>query len=292
MGGKLPPGVYTALVTPFTPEGEVAYEAFSPLLEWQQQHGVIGVVVCGTTGEAASLSVEERERAIATVCELAQGMKVIAGTGCSNLPETIRLSRFAQQQGCDAVLVIPPFYYKQVPAEGLVAYYRRLLDAVEVPVLLYHYPQLAGVEITPAVVEPLLDYPHLIGLKDSSGDWETLLSFILRFPRLQVFVGTESLLADALSSGAAGCISGLANALPEWIVRVATAALRHEDTTALHECLAAIVEAVDAVPFVPAVKQIGAWRGLPGMTLRPPLTPLTALQADALHRTLRSLEVL
>ncbi|MCS6950350.1 MAG: dihydrodipicolinate synthase family protein [bacterium] len=292
MAATLPQGVYTALVTPLSDGGEVDYSAFSPLIEWQRQHGVVGVVVCGTTGEAPSLSVEERERVIATVRERAPDLRVVAGTGCSNLPETIRLSRFAQQQGCDAVLVIPPFYYKDVSEEGLLAYYWRLLDAVQVPVLLYHYPQLAGVDITPALVERLLDYPHLIGLKDSSGDWETLLAFLLRFPRLQVFVGTENLIADAVASGAAGCISGLANALPEWIVRVTTAALRREDASAQNEHLKAIVEAVDAVPFVPAVKQICAWRGLPSMTLRPPLCSLSPQQADALHRTLGSLEVL
>ncbi|MDW8290168.1 MAG: dihydrodipicolinate synthase family protein, partial [Armatimonadota bacterium] len=286
MAATLPQGVYTALVTPLSDGGEVDYSAFSPLIEWQRQHGVVGVVVCGTTGEAPSLSVEERERVIATVREKAPDLRVVAGTGCSNLPETIRLSRFAQQQGCDAVLVIPPFYYKDVSEEGLLAYYWRLLDAVQVPVLLYHYPQLAGVDITPALVERLLDYPHLIGLKDSSGDWETLLAFLLRFPRLQVFVGTENLIADAVASGAAGCISGLANALPEWIVRVTTAALRREDASAQNEHLKAIVEAVDAVPFVPAVKQICAWRGLPSMTLRPPLCSLSPQQADALHRTL------
>ncbi|GBC95571.1 4-hydroxy-tetrahydrodipicolinate synthase [bacterium HR16] len=292
MATSLPPGVYTALVTPLTEQGDVDYSAFRALVDWQRQHGVAGVVVCGTTGEGTSLSVEERERAIATVREYANGLKVIAGTGCANLPETIRLSRFAQQQGCDAILVIPPFYYKGVSDEGLVAYYMRLLEAVEMPTLLYNYPELAGVDITPAVVESLLDYPHLVGLKDSSGDWETALSFILRFPRLQVFVGAENLLADALASGAAGGISGLANAFPELLLQIDVASRRRKDTTTLNERLKAVMEAVDAVPFIPAIKQICAWRGLPKMAVRPPLRDLTAPQADALRRALQSLEVL
>ncbi|GIV20456.1 MAG: putative DapA-like lyase [Armatimonadota bacterium] len=292
MTTSLPQGVYTALVTPLTKAGEVDYPLFRTLVDWQREQGVVGMVVCGTTGEGTSLSVEERERAIATVRECATDLKVIAATGCANLPETIRLSRFAQQQGCDAILVIPPFYYKGVPEDGLVAYYMRLLDAVDIPVLLYHYPDLAGVEITPAVVEGLLDYPHLMGLKDSSGNWETLLSFLLRFPRLQIFVGTENLLADALASGAAGCISGLANALPELIVDLDTASRRGENTTLLHERLMAVIEAIDAVPFVSAIKQICAWRGLPEMAVRPPLRELNTQQADTLYRVLRSLEVL
>lgn len=292
MATSLPPGVYTALVTPLTEQGDVDYSAFRALVDWQRQHGVAGVVVCGTTGEGTSLSVEERERAIATVREYADGLKVIAGTGCANLPETIRLSRFAQQQGCDAILVIPPFYYKGVSDEGLVAYYMRLLEAVEMPTLLYNYPELAGVDITPAVVESLLDYPHLVGLKDSSGDWETALSFILRFPRLQVFVGAENLLADALASGAAGGISGLANAFPELLLQIDVASRRRKDTTTLNERLKAVMEAVDAVPFIPAIKRICAWRGLPKMAVRPPLRDLTAPQADALRRALQSLEVL
>ncbi|MGC8783997.1 MAG: dihydrodipicolinate synthase family protein [Armatimonadota bacterium] len=292
MAASLPPGVYTALVTPLTKQGDVDYPAFRTLVDWQRRHGVVGVVVCGTTGEGTSLSVEERERAIATVRECAAGLKVIAGTGCANLPETIRLSRFAQQQGCDAILVIPPFYYKGVSDEGLAAYYMRLLEAVEMPTLLYNYPELAGVDVTPAVVESLLDYPHLVGLKDSSGDWETALSFILRFPRLQVFVGVENLLADALTSGAAGGISGLANAFPELLLQIDAASRRREDTTTLNERLKAVMDAVDAVPFIPAIKQICAWRGLPKMAVRPPLRELTASQADALRRALQSLEVL
>lgn len=292
MTAALPQGVYTALVTPLTKSGEVDYSLFRILLRWQREQGVKGVVVCGTTGEGTLLSVDERERAIATVRECAADLKVIAGTGCANLPETIRLSRFAQQQGCDAILVIPPFYYKGVSDEGLVAYYMRLLDAVDIPVLLYNYPELAGVDITPTVVEGLLDYPHLIGLKDSSGNWETTLSFLLRFPRLQIFVGAESLLADALASGAAGCVSGLANAFPELMVEIDAASRRGEDTTLLNERLMAVMKVVDAMPFIPAIKRICAWRGLPEMAVRPPLRELSAQQADMLYRTLQSLEML
>ncbi|MDW8321788.1 MAG: dihydrodipicolinate synthase family protein [Armatimonadota bacterium] len=288
----LPGGVYTALVTPLTEREDVDYAVLRTLVDWQRQHGVKGVVVCGTTGEGTSLSVPERERIIAAVREYANDLKVIAGTGCANLPETISLSRFAQQQGCDAILVIPPFYYKGVSEEGLIAYYMRLLDAVETPTLLYNYPGLAGVDITPAVIEGLLDYPHVIGLKDSSGCWETVLSFLLRFPRLQIFVGAENLLVDALASGAAGCISGLANALPELIVGIDAASRRREEVTQLGERLEAVMNAVDAVPFIPAIKQICVWRGLPRMAVRPPLRELTAQQADMLRRALQSLEVL
>lgn len=292
MTARLPQGVYTALVTPLTTSGEVDYPVFRTLVEWQRQRGVAGVVVCGTTGEGASLSVDERERAVATVREWASDWRVIAGTGCANLPETVRLSRFAAQQGCDAILVVPPFYYKGVPDEGIVAYYMRLLDSVEIPTLLYNYPELTGVNITPTVVEGLLDYPHLIGLKDSSGNWEALLSFLLRFPRLQIFVGVETLLADALASGAAGCVSGLANAFPEMMVRIDIAVRRGEDTTLLNERLVALMKVIDSMPFIPAIKRICTWRGLPEMAVRPPLRDLSTQQADALYRSLQSLEML
>lgn len=292
MSRSLPQGVYTALVTPITRTGEVDYDTFRVLIDWQSQHGVQGVVVGGTTGEGTSLSVDERERAIATVREHAGELKVIAGTGCANLPETIRLSRFAQREGCDAVLVLPPFYYKPVSEEGLIAYFMRLLDSVDVPTLLYNYPDLAGVSITPAVVEGLLDYPHLWGLKDSSGEWGTLLAFLLRLPRLQVFVGAESLLADGLAGGAAGCISGLANALPELLIALDLAVRRKENATALNERLAGVLEVVDSMPFIPAIKRICEWRGLPKMWVRPPLCELTVQQADVLLGRLRSLEVL
>ncbi len=292
MSAPLPQGVYTALVTPFTATGEVDFDTFPALVEWQRQRGVVGLVVCGTTGEGTSLSVEERERIIATVRECAGDLKVIAGTGCANLPETLRLSRFAQQQGCDAILVIPPFYYKPVTDEGLATYYMRLLEAVDIPVLLYNYPALAGVRITAEVVEALLDYPHLAGLKDSSGEWDTLLSFLLRFPRLQIFVGAENLLADALASGARGCISGLASALPELVVHLDTTFRRAEDISALNHRLLAVLEAVDRFSFIPAIKRICTWRGLPSMSVRPPLRDLTPSEAEALQSALRPLEVL
>jgi 4-hydroxy-tetrahydrodipicolinate synthase len=292
MAVALPQGVYTALVTPLTATGEVDYPAFSVLVDWQRAHGVAGVVVSGTTGEAASLSVAEREQVIATVRKCTPDLKVIAGTGCSNLPETIHLSRFAQQHGCDAIVVIPPFYYKNVPEEGVVAYYAQVLESVEIPVLLYNYPELAGIEMTPTVVEALLEYPHLLGVKDSSGSWETVLSFLRRFPRLQVFVGAEKLYSRALMSGAAGCISGLANAFPDLMVQIDAAVRRGEDTALLDKQLCAVLQAVDAVSFIPAIKQICAWRDLPSMWVRPPLRELSPLQAERLRGTLQSMEVL
>lgn len=288
----LPTGVYAALVTPFTGTGEVDFGAFPVLVDWLRHRGVIGVVVSGTTGEAASLSVEERERAIATVRECAPDLKVIAGTGCSNLPETLRLSLFAQQVGCDALVVIPPYYYKQVTEEGLIAYYRLILDAVGIPVLLYNYPELAGVHITPRIIENLLDHPRLTGVKDSSNEWGTFLSFLLRFPGLQIFSGAENLLMDAVASGSAGCISGLANAFPELIVEIEHKVRRHEDVEALNARLLAVQEAVDAFPFIPAIKQVCAWQGLPGMSVRPPLCNLTPTQAEALRQALQSLDAL
>jgi len=129
-------------------------------------------------------------------------------------------------------------------------------------------------------------------LKDSSGEWGTLLAFLLHLPRLQVFVGAESLLADGLAGGAAGCISGLANALPELLIALDLAVRRKGNATALSERLAGVLEVVDSMPFIPAIKRICEWRGLPKMWVRPPLCDLTAQQADVLLGRLRSLEVL
>lgn len=292
MPARLAEGVYTALVTPFDSNGEVNYSLFAPLLQWQRERGVTGVVVGGTTGEGFSMSVEERERAIAVVREYADGLVVVASTGCVNLPETQRLSRFAEREGCDAILVVSPFYYKQVPEQGLVEYFRRVLDVVQLPTLLYNYPELAGVHITPVVVDAILEYPHFAGLKDSSGKWETVLTFLLRFPRLQVFTGAETLLADTVAAGGAGCISGLANAFPELITRLYFAACQQEDTAVLANQLQAISAVVDAAPYVAAVKQICEWRGLPRMAPRPPLLPLSEEQASELRRNLDLLEAI
>ncbi|MFQ5875789.1 MAG: dihydrodipicolinate synthase family protein, partial [Dehalococcoidia bacterium] len=176
-------GVITATVTPFTRGGEkVDLEWIPQHLDYLRRNGADAVLITGTNGEGPSLSLRERRAIIDTVLAHRQGLGVMVGTGCSALPDTIEVSRYALEQGADAVLVVPPFYFKGLSDVGLIDYYVALFDALpsDGKVALYNIPKLSGVEITDHLVEALLDrYPsRFLGIKDTSGSIEQTRHFI------------------------------------------------------------------------------------------------------------------
>ncbi|MBC8077706.1 MAG: dihydrodipicolinate synthase family protein, partial [Chloroflexales bacterium] len=188
-------GVICATLTPFVSSvGPVDYDWIEPHLRFLEAGGVQGIVPLGTTGEAASLGVGERERILDLILERRGDLFVIPGTGCASLPETVTLSRYALEQGADAVLVMPPFYYKDVPEAGVLDYFRALCDSLpsDARVLLYHIPRNTGVPIAPAVIEGLLhSHPkQFFGIKDSSGDAPHTANLIARYPQLQIYSGS------------------------------------------------------------------------------------------------------
>src|SRR5205085_602604 len=134
-------GVMTAIVTPFSESGELNLIALPPYLQFQEAAGIDGVVVCGTNGEGVSMSVAERKGLLEAVIGIKGALSVVAGTGAANLPDTIELTDHAASVGADAALVLPPFYFKNPSGQGVSAFYRRLLDSTDLPILLYSIPQ-------------------------------------------------------------------------------------------------------------------------------------------------------
>ncbi|WP_439533046.1 dihydrodipicolinate synthase family protein [Polymorphobacter sp.] len=192
---------WVASVTPCNANGQFDPGAMQAIMQWHRKSGADGVVVLGTSGEFASFSVAERKAIAEVVLKNKNGMNVIVGPGTANITETIDLARHAQDNGADGLLVIPPYYFNTPPLAGLTQYYRQLFDAVQVPINLYHIPGMSEAPITIELMNNLKQYPHLAGIKDSSGSAEGYAAFLAAFPQLNMRCGTSNNLEPALNAG-------------------------------------------------------------------------------------------
>src|SRR5579872_5245951 len=247
-------GVMAAMVTPFDRSGALNLGALPGYLEFQRAAGMDGLVVSGTNGEAVSMSVEERQRLLEAVLERRGDLVIVAGTGAASVTDALALTRHAAAVGADAALVLPPFFFKNPSAQGVADYFRRVLDAAELPVLLYSIPQFSGVAITDEVLALLDGHPRLAGLKDSAGQWERTYALITGRRDLKVFPGSDGLLAPSLVAGAAGSITGTANAFPDLIVAVKRAHDAGRDTTEAQARLDAAKNILVQYPLISSIK--------------------------------------
>ncbi len=279
-------GIYTALLTPFTETGAIDEPLFVRLLAFQESAGVRGVVIGGTTGEGASLSVPEKVALYELASRTRGQLRIIAGILSCSLPEALYLARQAERAGCDALMVAPPFYYR-APLDGLIAFYRALLESTELPVILYNIPQLTRLSLPTALIEALLPFSNLLGVKDSSGDPESLMAYLGFTPRLKVWVGEEKLLMRNLQGGGAGSISGLANVFPERMVTTFRAFHEGREVEGLQRLIDETADALDAFPAPANFKYALILRGLPFSHVRPPLLDLSEGEQRALRQAIQ-----
>lgn len=280
--------VVAAVATPFDGDLRIAMAAQVAHCHWLLKQGCDGLLLFGSTGEAPSLTLAERQTIVARLInEGVPADRLMVGTGCCALDDTILLTRHALDLGCAGALVVPPFFFKNLEDDGVLAYYKQLTDAISGSnswLYLYHFPQTSGVPIGADLVARIIDTCDgaVRGYKDSSGDWENSRAIAERFPSLDVFVGTEARMSDLLALGGAGCISATANVQP-----AAIAAVVNADTSqrqAAQARVSANRNAFAGQALVAAVKAVLA--GIHGdagwYRLRPPLTPLRAEQRRAL----------
>ncbi|MBS1714804.1 MAG: dihydrodipicolinate synthase family protein [Armatimonadetes bacterium] len=243
----LPAGCYPAAVTPFDGQGRVDTASLTKLLAYFDAAGCRGVVLAGTNGEGPSLSNYEKRDLIRTAATSKGRLRLILGIATPSLPEAEWLSVQAHKDGADAVLVMPPGYFRQATEDGVAAWFERLLDASPIPVIAYNYPKMTGITLTPGLLSRLAGHPNLAGVKDSSGESANLAAYrSVLSDRHVLFVGDETLLPDALDSGWTGTISGAANVVPRWLAR-----LVDEDATqrgSLIDLVAPVVQVVRAGP--------------------------------------------
>ncbi len=289
-------GVIAPVLTPFREDLAPDARRLTRHCGWLLAHGCRGLAVFGTTSEANSLSVEERERLLEALLE--SGIppdRLMPGTGCCALPDTVRLTGLAVRRGCAGVLMLPPFYYKGVSDDGLFRVFAEVIERVgdhRLRVYLYHIPPVSQVGIGPQLVERLLRaYPGAIaGMKDSSGDFGNTRTMLDLFAGrgFDVFVGSEKFLLAGMRAGGAGCITATANVNPGPIERLFRD-WRSPEAERLQEEVNLIRGTVEKVPLVAGLKAIVAHRaGDAGWrTVRPPLVELAPAQREALFAELR-----
>lgn len=286
-----PRGVIAPVFTPFEDDGSIATDLFVDHALSLMDEGCAALAPFGTTGEALSVGIDERIEALAALIAAgADPARLIPGTGLTSLADTMRLSRACMELGCAGVMALPPFYYKNVPDDGLYAYFARLATALgEAPIYLYHIPQVAGVGMPAAVVRRLFaDFANIVGIKDSSGDWANTEA-LLGIEGLTVYPSAESALDKALPLGAPGCITATANLNAAAIARLIAA--WDEDpaqAAALQPDVTAFRKAVQAHPLIEAQKQVKALvSGEPRWAnVRPPLMTYEPAKGEALAREL------
>ena len=277
-------GVCTALVTPFV-DGKINFPMLQILLRRQMDAGISAVVLAGTTGESATLSDDEKLELFRRSKEfVGDGMKIVAGTGSNDTKHAIELSIAAQEAGADGLLVVSPYYNKATPF-GLVAHYRAISDAVNIPIVLYNVPSRTGLDMPVSVYQELAQLPNINGIKEASPDVGKILQMRTKCPDdFYIWSGNDNLTVPILSLGGKGVISVISNLFPEQMNLMTFAALDGDfDTAAALQCRMLpwtdfLCCEVNPIPIKAAMAAFGYDCGAG----RLPLTPLSAVNQKIL----------
>ncbi|SHH16048.1 dihydrodipicolinate synthase family protein [Pollutimonas bauzanensis] len=287
-------GVLSPVLTPFNADYSISKPRFLKHCRSLIDQDV-GLAVFGTNSEANSLSTGEKRQLLDLLAD--EGLpagKMMPGTGCCAISDSIELTRHAVELGCGGVLMLPPFYYKGVGDEGLYRNYATIIDAIgdaRLKIYLYHIPQVSQVGIGLALIERLLkDYPGTIaGIKDSSGDWNNTLAMLQQFQPagFDVFAGSEAFLLQTLRHGGAGCITATGNVNAAAIARL-HATWREDGADAQQADLNTVRGVFQKLPLISAMKSaIASQAGDPAWSVvRPPLVELTGEQSRQLDAEL------
>ncbi|MBQ4052251.1 MAG: 4-hydroxy-tetrahydrodipicolinate synthase [Clostridia bacterium] len=271
-------GVATALITPFKNDGALDITGLEQLIEFQIENGIHALVLAGTTGEGSTLTFEEFRSLIKNGVEFARGrVPVIAGTGSNNTEKAKLLSKEAQEQGADGLLMVTP-YYNKTTQEGLVRHYTEILDSVSIPAILYNVPSRTGMTIEAKTALTLSRHPNVVGIKEASGNIGATAELIYTCPGLHVYSGNDDQTLPILSLGGAGVISVLSNVAPQETQRIYTLFEQGKNQKAaqlqlrLLPLIRALFSQVNPIP----IKGAMAIQGLPGGEPRLPLVPCSS----------------
>jgi 4-hydroxy-tetrahydrodipicolinate synthase len=286
-------GVFCAAATPLRTDLSPDLDAFLQHCRTLLDEGCDGVALLGTTGEANSFSVAERRALLEAAVQGGIGPdKLLPGTGVTAFTETVELTKHALSLGVTTVVMLPPFYYKNVSDEGVFAAYAAIVERVADPrlrVLLYHIPQFSAVPIAHDLIERLRErFPGtFIGLKDSFGDFANMQALVKRFPGFSVLAGADPLMLPLLKAGGAGCITAASNLAASDLAAVFrhyTDPTRESEVQAAHERAVAVRNRISQFAQIPSVKALlrqktgnASWGAM-----RPPLLPLTSAEVERL----------
>ncbi|MEM7777106.1 MAG: dihydrodipicolinate synthase family protein [Pseudomonadota bacterium] len=280
-------GVIAPVLTPFGEDGAPDSERFVEHAMWLLDNGCNALAPFGTTSEANSIGLDERMELLEDLVDAgAEPTAMMPGTGTCAVSDTVMLTQHALDLGCGGVLMLPPFYYKNPSDEGLFRYFAEVIEETadeNLSIYLYHIPQVSGIGFSIDLVKRLKsEFPEtIIGLKDSSGDWDNMKALLTEVPELEMFPGSELFLLDGLRNGAAGVISASANVTADKL-RLLYDDFAVEDADAQQAKISALRKAIQGFPMIPVLKAIVAhYRQDPGWALvRPPFEALPPAEAE------------
>ena len=284
-------GIATALITPTSTRG-VEYERFADLIDWQIEQGIDGLVVCGTTGEASTLTDAEHKGVIDfAVKHVAGRVPVIAGTGSNETAYAIELTESACRSGADAVLVVTP-YYNKATQNGLIRFYETIADTSTVPLILYNVPSHTGVNIEPQTYYELAKHRNIAAIKEANGDMSKIVETMsLVGESLDLYSGNDDQIVPLLAMGASGCISVVSNMMPAQTREIYTRYINGDTPDAMalqrdyHELISALFSEVNPIPIKAAMAALGFCED----HLRLPLTPIEDQHKHLLFDAMRKL---
>lgn len=287
-------GAATALITPFK-DGKIDYVSMGKLVEWQISQGIDALVVCGTTGEASTLSKKEKLDLIKFVVDLTDGRTpVIAGTGGNCTDSTLELTKEVETLGVDGLLIITP-YYNKCTEHGLISHFEKIANAVSTPIIMYSVPSRTGVNMSSDAVEILKEHPNIVGIKEASGNISQICKTAMHInDNFNLYSGNDDQTIPILSLGGVGCISTVSNIIPARYSlmihdflegRVTDAGL---EQVALKPLIDVIFSEVNPIPIKAALSMMGKC----GLEYRLPLCPPSSKTQFALYDELRNYGIL
>ena len=266
-------GCGTAIATPFTEDG-VNFEEFGKLLEDQIKAGVDAIIVCGTTGESATMSEKERKDTIKfAIDKIAKRTKVVIGTGSNNTKSAIEMSKYAEESGADALLVVTP-YYNKTTQKGLVAHFKAIAESVSLPIIMYSVASRTGVNITPETCLELSKVDNILAIKEASGNISQVAKIAaLCGDNLDIYSGNDDQIIPVLSLGGKGVISVLSNVMPKYTHEMTYKYFNGEvkEATKMQleviDLIDALFSEVNPIPVKYALNLMGYNFGIPRMPL-------------------------
>lgn len=289
-------GAGVALVTPFKANGDVNYDKLEEILEEQIAGGTDAIVICGTTGEASTMSPEEHLSVIKYGCEVVKGrVPVVAGTGSNCTREAVYMSQKAEEAGADGVLLVTP-YYNKATQNGLIAHFTTIAEAIKIPALLYHIPGRTGVTMKPETIVSLCkNVPNIVGVKEASGNFSSIATMMnMADGCIDVYSGNDDQIVPLLSMGGKGVISVLSNVAPKQTHDICQKFFDGDVKGSLQmqldaiPLISALFSEVNPIPVKAAMNMMGKEVG----PLRLPLTEMEDAHKEVLKQAMKSYGIL
>ena len=283
-------GIATALITPLDETG-INYEQFGKLIDWQIAEGIDALVICGTTGEASTLTDAEHRAAITFAVQRAEGrVPIIAGTGSNDTEYALDLTRCACEAGADAMLVVTP-YYNKATQKGLIKMFTQIADNSTKPIILYNVPSRTGINIEAATYEALAEHENIVGIKEANGNISKIVETMARVRgKLDLYSGNDDQIVPLMALGGLGCISVVSNIMPAQTREICTLFFKGDIAGSaelqckLYPLINALFCEVNPIPVKAAMAAMGFCKDY----LRLPLTPMEDTNREKLLPIMRA----